>query len=789
MTSPNHQPIGITAIPQPVLREPGALVENIYPVPGAGALPDPESQEVMGRYLYDRLHPQSTSQTRVVLTPSGYSIPKIERTTVGYRKVRKTRATGESWITPTQALALTLGSAVVFNVVGNYDTVTGVADAGSHKIYRLFNPVKDRTTVTTSRIRTPGFPALIETTAASPNRVGATDVSPLALDTFISRVKQVERRGGELESITFTGNVSDEWGSDGSIGVKDQQNQQLARARATAAKEALSRRGLVLPAAGQKLVTKEHVISAVDKQNLNTQARSAGYGSISEALAADAQGQLQDPTLSAKLKSLFSSSKNRGVTMTATINYPGKDVFTTKKTKHVEKGKDNTPSIPKPDFELFPLIPPIRKRERYTKVKALRQWQFTPSTPILRPEIISQDNDLAWVRIRPEAVKEDGSLVENPWAYTRKYEHLLRDNRIVDLIRADFTTTSGEEKSLRLMFVDKSPADYTVKQFEGLLEKFAAMEDGKLGSRVSGIFVYPTENAGVEHNDPRRVAMGIDEQDHEDILGTFTYALDLVELHMPASWDEAELVDLFNDFNGPAWTTAHEVAGHGTDESDNPLRLRRVVARGVPNAHVIDGNPRATKMKALDGVLRNLVNRRQSANAAPLMFDIMYPVPDKQGRMVTIPARVAEGDPRLEHAITSTIVDHKATRYAGSNPSEHYAETAAAVTTGIPIPYHEAGVSVASLPTDDGHRADFATGYHPDVRGQRVFTKSVGAIEGLLPVSFLNPPEVKISHINPANDPVIRQELIRTRKIRSLRPEKMTAILARVTQSKKINKD
>lgn len=785
MTNPQLPVTTKETIPQPVYREPGAVVENVFALPGAGDLADPESQDTTGLYLYDRLHPQKTSETRVVLTPSGYSIPQIKRVTVDYHDVSRFRRSDEWLITPKTALVWTLGSAAIFNVIGNYDTLTGAADLASHKVYRVFNPVEDKITFTTSRIRTPGFPAIIESTGSSSSQVGATDINPLAINNFVNKVTQVERKGGKLTSISIAGNVSDEWGNDDSIGIKDQQNQQLARARATAAAEALSHRGITIPAAQLKTKTNEHVISTAEKQNLKAEAQKAGYGSISEALVADAKGQVKDLPLSARLKSLFSSSKNRGVTMSATINYPGKDVFTTKKTKHVEKGKDNAPSIPKPDFELFVPILPIHKRERYTKVKALRQWQFTPSAPILRPEVISQDNDLAWVRIRPEAVKEDGSLVENPWAYTRKYEHLLRDNRIVDLIRADFTTTSGEEKSLRMMFVDKSPADYTVEQFEGLLKKFAAMEDGKLGSRVSGIFVYPTENTGVEHNDPRRVAMGIDEQDNENILGTFTYALDLVELHMPASWDEAELKSLFNDFNGPAWTTAHEVAGHGTDESDSPLRLRRVVARGVPNAHVIDGNPRALKMKSLDSVLRNLTNRRRTANTAPLMFDITYPVTDKSGRTVTVAAQVTENDARLAHAVTSTIIGHKPTRYAGSNASENYAETAAAVTTGMPILYDEAGVSVASLPTDDGHRADFATGYHPDARAQRVFTKSVGAIEGLLPVSFLNPPEVKISHINPANDSVIRQELIRTRKIRSLRPEQMTAILARVTQSKR----
>ncbi len=358
------------------------------------------------------------------------------------------------------------------------------------------------------------------------------------------------------------------------------------------------------------------------------------------------------------------------------------------------------------------------------------------------------------------------------------------------MLRADFQNTKGEPKSLRIMFVDKAPAQETIDELSKLLKIFANMKDkngGQLADRLSGIFVYPSENAGLEHGDPKRIALGGDKQSDESVMGSYTYILDMAEFHMPTTWDAEELKRMFASFEGPVQTLAHEAGGHGTDESDQRLRLRRVLALGIPNAHVAMGNPQANKMRPLQGVLRKLlpVSRRLVGVDNPVEFDITYPVPDAAGNIVTMSARVNADDPRLAHATSSTIVGFQPTAYSGTSNAEHYAETAAATITGIPIPYVEASITVPELMTDDGQPAVFAGGYHPDTRGQKLFTESVGAVEGALPIAFKDPIDVKISHLHPANDPLLRAELIRTRNVRTLTPRQMVAILARVAHRKK----
>jgi hypothetical protein len=43
---------------EPVLREPDALVENIYPLTGTDATPDLDSQDITAEYLISRFTPE-----------------------------------------------------------------------------------------------------------------------------------------------------------------------------------------------------------------------------------------------------------------------------------------------------------------------------------------------------------------------------------------------------------------------------------------------------------------------------------------------------------------------------------------------------------------------------------------------------------------------------------------------------------------------------------------------------------------------------------------------------------
>lgn len=775
----------------PLLREPEALVENIYPVPGTESLPDLESQDTMGTYLIDRFAPEPGPRTRVAFTPSGHTLPGIQRIPSGHKEVNRWRKLNpkEWFITPRAAAAVALGSLVLFNGVGNHKTIVEGAHYVAHEIDQFFDPVDDVITLKRTKVRTPGPIEEINIEANTSNNVGETTVDPNAIQSFVEQVTNATNNGAHLLKVTITGNTSDEWSDDDSIGRQDnvatkRDNDDLGLERANAALLALSKDGLKLENIVDVLF-KENILTPEEKAEILITAKAAGFESTRDAVRAVDRGQDVPEELKLQIDQLFTGPSKRGVTLSALVQKPGEEVVTIKVTKEVTPGKDTPPEVPDPEFYGFIPMLPIRRREKYTKIKQTHRWKFTPRLQILKPELIKEDEDQAWVRLRPEAINEDGTFVENAWAYTRKYEHLLRDNRIVDMIKADFKNAKGEATSLRVMFVDQAPAKETVELFESLLAKFAAMEDGKLGDRVSGIFVYPSENAGTIHGDPKKIAMGIDKQSEAGLLGTYTYPLDLVELHMQTdTWDSAELEEILNAYLGTAWIASHEIAGHGTDENDKILKARRIRTRNIANAHVIDQDPRARKMKRLDTTLRNL-RRRHERIVTPTAFDIIYPVVDNGGRIVTMNARVTEGDPRLAHATQATIVGFKPTHYAGTNESEHYAETAASVTTGISVPFEEANVSVPNLLADDGNNAEFTRGYRPDTRGQALFTNSVGGQTESFPLTFSKMPEVRISHIHPQNDPLTRREKIRTSRLSTLQPHQMSAILARVARSKK----
>lgn len=772
-------------VPLPVIKESGAIVENIFPVAGTEKSPDLAGQDIMAEYLIERIDPSVTStRIRVVLTATGHTIPGFSRVPSGAKEVTRLHKAQEWLVKPRLALGITLGSMALFNTVGNYPSVAGAARYIGHEIQRTFVPLPEKEIVKHERVNVPGQVKHIGLTAATGELVGSTVIDSAVTREFVTNVKHDLSSGGNLVNVTITGNTSDEWNGDSSIGIPSPQNIQLGYDRAQAAVRQLENEGLNINPSILKVKETEHVISEENKSKLLSEAQADGFDSISAAIDAVDNGEAVPQPLANKIKWFFTGKQDRGVSMDATVEFPARSHVVIKDKIIKVPAKDHVPSVPKPNWYWFIPMVPIRRRERYQKIKQMHRWQLTPSSPIYRPQIIHENDDQAWLRIRPEAVKDDGALVDNAWAYTRKYEYLMRDDRIVDLLRADFKDASGEEKSLRVLFVDKTPAQETVAAFEALLAKFASMQGGKLGDRVSGIFVYPSESAGIGHRDPRRVALGIDQQSLEHCLGTYTYPLKLIELHMPTSvLDPEELEEILNEFNGPRWVMSHEVGGHATDRNDNPQTLRRVLARGIPNAHVIDGDARAYKMLRLGKVLRKLPN--SSSKEEIFEYDITYPVLDASGKKVTVKVRVKDNDPRLAHASESTIVGYRPTRYAGQNDSEHYAETAAAVTTGIPIPYEETGKKVTKLKADDGSDALFATGYRPDAKGQSLFTEAVGGKIESYPLDFDEPTAIRIRHINPANDPLIRRELLRTRRARVLRPEEMVAILARVVRRKR----
>ena len=774
MSQPN--PNSIQLVPLPAEINPPDLVENTFnkaPVVDKATL-DTVSKQRMEDYLVDRFNPDDGPNYRTIYIPTGRTTPRITRIPNGYKDVTRYRRTGEWLVSPKLAAAVIAGSLALANAAPASEAVENIVHDTSHGIYRLFHPVKS----TTETIVGPGKTIIIKMDAAADSKVGSVDVDRDTLDAFAAQVGDAVGQGATV-SVTETSRTSDDWASkgDSSISTTDAENQALGIERQNAADTILQELGI--KTAGSITVVKataEKLTQPDLKASLLAEAKANGYPSIIKVIDAVDAGKEVKPSLALGIRDQFTGKGNRGISLEARVEMPGQAITH----NNIIPGKDNPPKHEPVNWRLLfiPLIP-IPRLRRSLEVREKTKLKVIPSTPVYRPEIVREDIEHAWVRIRPEAKQDDGTLLHAPWAYTRKYEDLLRDGRIADVLRGDYINQDGENKSIRVLFIDKSPSDQKVEAFEKLLKSFASMGKDDVANNITNISVFPSENAGTSHANPKLIGLGIDKQSDTNILGTCTPIMELVELHMPSTWDEDELTALFQDFDGPGWTAAHEVAGHGTDITEGSRLLQPVHTSGIPNAHIIRGETWAEHMSPMQKLLKN-IPRFNFMHSKPDLFDITYRVADSEGQIKTVSARVEETDPRFGHAATAAIVGRKPTRYAGENVLEHYAETAAAVTTGIPIPFTEARVKIVTSINDDGTAAVQALGYQPDLRGQKQYTDTVGGIEGALPIAFENPRTVNFTFTKPDNDRLLRYHLIRARSSEILPPERMIAILARV---------
>jgi hypothetical protein len=782
-------------IPLAIVVDPKAVVERQYPdVVGGGAVPDTTSAEVMEAYLRDRYHPEKPFETGLVFEPTGKTLPRIERTPVGVRRYPWLRLDGWAVSPRTAAAASAVGMAVL-NTAANLPNVwTGFKDGGDevrqvgHGVYRYFNPVPDVLTPGAVVSITPGQKVTVTIDAAASNKAGKDNVDSNAVQKFANGVDAQVRGGGKVVEVRITGRSSDEYSSDEHIGVPEATDNDLSDRRAKAYEDPVIT-ALGTNAVRPKLSANQDVISQQLKDQLIADARRHGFSSLTDAIRKVERGYQTDPTFQKAINAAFTSK--RGVKLEADIEMPGQDVVEVIPDDHYEPGVDNPPENPDRDYDpkFVPfLVPPLPRFKKIMKEAIKHAWKFVPGKEILQPIIIKNPRDMAWVRLRPEALKEDGSLVDMPWAYSRKYEHLMRDGRIADILRARFKNAADEEKEIRIMFVDKSPADETVEAFEGLLKQFAAMRGGELADKITGIFVFPESNAGTHPRNPKRIGVGVDKQDESTMLGFCAPALELVEMHMKETLNPDELSEYFADYMGALWTLSHEVAGHGTDIRAGKVRLHSVRSEYYDNAY-ISSDPWVDRMtpnykanmRLLDRTPASWFRRmfRGRKNDDKLLFDAEYPVVDRKGQIVTVRDRVTANDPRLIHATRAYVVDRDPTQYGGTNSAELHAEVAASAVTGIDIPYPEAGAQVTTLPTTDGGGAAlFAQGYHASHRDLTTYRNIVGADAGSMPVTFPDQPEVDITYTKPENDRAMQAHYRRTRSQRTLRPEEMIAILS-----------
>lgn len=769
----------------PGVNTPPSIVKNVYPLPifGGPEPPDTGSHERMARYLYERQEPLvRESHSTVVWTPTGYTRPKIVRVPTGERLVRRI-GIGEGWLIPPKAAAIAtaaiLGASVMAPAIGDLGDEVGRA---VYELDQRLNPPQPRTEVVEETKQVPGPLVDISVAADARNAAGSMTVDADAVGQFTQQVADAVASGGSVVSVRALGRSSDEYprGRDDTIGIPSPDvdiSDERATEYAAAVTEAFGAASISAPFTTAEWT--EYVLTPEQKQTVGNLARAEGFADITGAINAIERGAPASPELSQMVYDLFTS--RRGVELSAQVQMPGQpETVTTYTEVEVPPVIPAPPEDPDRDYNplFIPILPVLKLRWR-DKLKKTFKWAVR-ARPIYTPKIVTEDNDHAWLRLRPEALREDGTLDQDAVLMTRKLGHLLREDRITNVLRADCKDADGQVGSVRILFVDHSPSPETVALFGELLQDTILMKGGRTPDQVRFISVFPSSSAGTEHGDPRKIALGIDRQSPEGVLGEFTPLLKYAELHMSDTMDVETLRAMFQDFYGPYWTIAHEVSGHAKDTTGEPLQLQPVRARGIANAHTVRGNPWSGRIGKWHALLRSVV---PTSAEDTVMFDISYPVMDKEGRLTTITARVGGDDPRLAHAREANIVGRKNTEYAGASREEHFAEVAAGALTGIPVPFGQARTVVPPLTTDDGQPARFARGFYPDKRVLAMYNTSVGAIPGSFPARFRQEERDKIllSVTTAADDPLIRQHMIRERNSRVLPEEEMIAVLAGIS--------
>lgn len=738
---------------EPVAENDKLWVENTYQLPtveeNEAVVADVNSHVEFTEYAEARLQPRQRGR-RAERIPYQVTVPK--------RGLVKEEGYVGNW-TPKKASALFVATFAVFNIVGNLPSA--VAD-----VKEAATPLIDRAKTTVSRwlgheakpkthLEYQTQPGITEVAEGAPalQAMGKSETNINDVATVLDWVKGVEASGSKVINITIEGSASAEAGKDkvGSLTRPDASNKKLALERAETKKKALEAADAADPtvelppieiSGGEATLSQETVDSL---KELASQ-----YGmSLEQALVTyDTPGSKLPPELKKELdKHIGANRYNKPLykIQTADIVTPV-TVADPEVPKHYENKKH--------DYKLYLglTLPWLRRRrlEIVGEKTKTREWE--------RPAV---DPDQRWVELYPEALNPDGTLVPDAWVHTRKYQLLMREDRIQRVLTHEYVDPDGQNRQMQALFVDHEPTAETVEAFKEMMTQVALMRDGRVAERLTAITVFPSSQAGNEKgHSPKDIALGVDKQYSHDTLGVATPALGLVEMHMPANPTEEQL----NGHMGARWVFAHEVAGHFTDTKEKPTRVTQVGPAEV--RHYITDNPWAYTAERAFKQYPDVDSVDKPAEDHTL--DITYQAVDRDGNPVTLYERVPADDKNVRIAQRSTLVGVKPTEYAGERETELYAESAANHVTGIEIPYDEAGIAVESL-------GNFAQGYHADheLRGM------VEARTGWGRHQRAEVDDKAFTLSGALNDPTMRRRIDRAR--RTPMPEKRITILANVT--------
>lgn len=733
-----------------VHNDPATLVERMYRQQyGVEGPFDATSHYNMEQYLESRLTPQEVHVSTGVV-----SIAHTEMTAVPGQLRR------DGWLLrPRDAGLITVAGLLAINAVANVANLdTSMRDLGdelqqfTYDISQLFAAPEQPQIVVQTPTETLVFEK-IDANGSTLSASGEVQVNPADISGFLDKVETSIDGGAEMLSLAITGSASDEIDGQWTLGAPDALNQTLSQGRADAGWQELNKqaqeRGLVLP---EPTITAAEDILAPDvKTQLDALAQQAGYENGFAAIVAHDNGEPMDETLASYIYAKVTAERNYIIAAEMQLALP----------------PPPPPEIEQPRPEVSPERPDNPEREY--------DWTFlpflVPPIPRLRRETLLEPRTVitevpvdfehqTWVKVYPESLErakdQDGIFRDHlvgpfSWAATRKGDHLLRDERIQHVLRAEYQNEDGDEKALRVMFVDHRPTAATVTAFQALLEDASLMQDGGLADKFTAIMVFPSENAGLAHQDPKRIGLGVDKQDEGYVLGITMPLLKLIEMHMPTE----PTVKYLESFNGAVRTFAHELHGHGTDVIDDRIILDQVVGQTTDS---LGGFVSRSAWRGVAGaeIANHISLNNRDKEQQPLTF------------VDTAGVEISEVDTdTLAGTNLVRLSNGRPTKY-GDDQGEGYAEAAAALVTGAPIPFAQADLAI------DG-------GYRISEQLEQAVQQNVGAHVVPFALEFATEPKVIFYEGSVASDPGLEKVIAHAKATPVPRPDQMYDILTGFT--------
>ena len=282
----------------------------------------------------------------------------------------------------------------------------------------------------------------------------------------------------KISALKVQGDASADWGNDRDLILDNPGNLDLGMKRAQAEADELTdelgRNGIGVASA--QISAAEHNLTKAQYDEVLAAAKDAGFKTASEAVRASDHGR----TLTGKIKNLVETyvTKKRGTTVIVEIS---RDDIKLGPEKEVIVPGPKPPEHPHRDFKDFNFQAwPLLLLAGLIPQKFGLAKRLVPKT---RKETVEFEfGDPVWFKLYKEGVVDfktkdgepaEAGLTKDAVFWTRKYQDLLRDDRIKEVDRMDYYDMDGADKSMRVIYVDHTPTDDTREAFRQILQRTA----------------------------------------------------------------------------------------------------------------------------------------------------------------------------------------------------------------------------------------------------------------------------------------------------------------------------